>query len=250
MGGIAEFGMHFVGNRALILGDGLPELQIIYSVGFTVLSFFIPVIGLFLAFSGLGEPQTASITRVALAGLFAAMGVCIMHYLGQAGISNYTCVYYFAYFLGAGIIAVAAEIAALMILCKFRSSNAVWKRLLTAAVLAAALTGLHWLAEVGTEYQLKPVNGSQGMYEGYSIIPVIVLVCWILTPLDDVLTCQGPLCICYPSAGIITYLDSNKNSCQKSTTGRISDCSLRPRWQAYGYSRRNATKPEDYKRLP
>jgi NO-binding membrane sensor protein with MHYT domain len=130
--------------------------------------------------------------------------------------------------VGAGVLAVVASIAALTILCLFQSPNVVWQRLLIAAVLAAALTSLHWLAAVGTEFRLKPGNEYQGVYESHSVVPVIVLVSSTLTALDNVqLTCAGCLWNYYPSSGLIPYLDSDEKSCQKSTASRISGCSLR-----------------------
>lgn len=38
MGGIAIWCMHYIGNRAIVLGGGLDPLQIQYSSGFTALS--------------------------------------------------------------------------------------------------------------------------------------------------------------------------------------------------------------------
>ena len=36
--------MHFVGNRAIILGDGCKEIQLYYNPSFTALSVFLPII--------------------------------------------------------------------------------------------------------------------------------------------------------------------------------------------------------------
>lgn len=35
MGGIGIWCMHFIGNRAIVLGDGAAQIQIVYSVTFT-----------------------------------------------------------------------------------------------------------------------------------------------------------------------------------------------------------------------
>lgn len=43
--------MHFIGNHAIVLGHGLPEYQLVYSPGYTVLSVFLPIFGLTIAFS-------------------------------------------------------------------------------------------------------------------------------------------------------------------------------------------------------
>jgi NO-binding membrane sensor protein with MHYT domain len=47
--------------------------------------------------------------RLSLGGTLAGLGICGMHYLGQAGIVNYDCVYTVAYVIGAAIIAVGAQ---------------------------------------------------------------------------------------------------------------------------------------------
>jgi NO-binding membrane sensor protein with MHYT domain len=85
--------MHFIGNRAIVLGNGQAQLQIVYSAGFTVISFFMPVVVVFLAFASVGSNDTMNATRVVLGGALTGFAVCGMHYLGQAGISNYDCVY-------------------------------------------------------------------------------------------------------------------------------------------------------------
>lgn len=180
MGGIAIWSMHFIGNRAIVLGDEQPQLQIVYSAGFTVISFFLPIIVLFLAFSAVGSNETMSVTRVVLGGALTGFGVCGMHYLGQAGISNYDCVYPIPFVVGAGIIAVVASVVALCIFFLFRLSwdTAWWRRSICAIVLASAVSGMHWLASVGTQYRLKKADPSlvNSFSENSVVIAVIVLV--------------------------------------------------------------------------
>jgi NO-binding membrane sensor protein with MHYT domain len=179
MGGIGIWCMHFIGNRAIILGDGSDALQISYSPGFTALSFFIPVIVLFMAFAAVGANEEISLVRLGLGGTLAGLGVCGMHYLGQAGITNYDCVYYVAYVVGAAIIAITAATAALGIFFVFRATwNASWwKRGICAVILAGAVSGMHWLASVGTQYRLKEDAGFRSNNSrNATTISVIVLV--------------------------------------------------------------------------
>lgn len=181
MGGIAIWGMHFIGNRAIVLGGGQSQIQIAYSSGFTALSFFIPIIVLFLAFWAVGSNERISITRVILGSILAGFGICGMHYLGQAGISNYTCVYTVAYVIGAAAIAVSASGGALGLFFLFRSSwsTSWWKRVISANVLAVAVSGMHWLASVGTQYRLTVADSGliSPVSSTSTIIVVIVLVC-------------------------------------------------------------------------
>ncbi len=55
---------HFIGNRAIELGNGEPELQIAYSSRFTALSFFIPILVLLAAFVAIGAKNRVSWWRV------------------------------------------------------------------------------------------------------------------------------------------------------------------------------------------
>ena len=44
MGGIGIWCMHFIGNRAIVLGNGEEDIQILYNVAFTGTSFVLPVV--------------------------------------------------------------------------------------------------------------------------------------------------------------------------------------------------------------
>lgn len=182
MGGIAVWCMHFVGNRAIVLGGGQPELQIAYSAGFTVLSLVMAIGAFFMALWAVGSNDTVSIIRIVLGGTLAGFAICGMHYLGQAGITNYDCIYIVPYIIGAGIIAVGACITVLLGFYSFRSmwANAWWKRFCCGILLAVAVSAMHWLAAIGTLYRLKdvssdPVN-SFDRHNGTTIL-VIILVC-------------------------------------------------------------------------
>src|ERR1700710_293826 len=54
MGGIGIWGMHFVGNRAVLLEHGVSGRQILYNPAYTTLSFFLPIMVLLAAFYMLG----------------------------------------------------------------------------------------------------------------------------------------------------------------------------------------------------
>lgn len=158
MGGIGIWGLYFIGNRAMVLGDGSDKSQLAYSAGLTALSFFIPIFVLLIAFSVVGATdEQLDILRVVLGGMLVGLGVCGMHYLGQAGISNYECVYSVVYVVGAATVSLVASIIAIATFCFFRSAWNVrwWCRILSAVMLATAVSGMHWVAAVGTKYQNK-----------------------------------------------------------------------------------------------
>ena len=81
MGGVAIWSMHYIGNRAITLYQGESGLQLSYGAGFTILSFFMPVIVLLLAYVSLGGVENAQTWRLAIGGTFAGAAICGMHYL-------------------------------------------------------------------------------------------------------------------------------------------------------------------------
>lgn len=180
MGGISIWCMHFIGNRAVILANGNAVLQIAYDPGFTALSFFVPIIILLATIFTVGSNDQFSTIRLSLGGILAGLAICGMHYIGQAGISNYTCIYDVGKIVGSAIIAIVASVAALSVFFFLRATwtNSWWKRALTATVLAGGVSGMHWLASVGTQYRLKRVDPShlRGINGDSTIIVVIVLV--------------------------------------------------------------------------
>ncbi|KAF4919248.1 Signaling protein YkoW [Colletotrichum viniferum] len=186
MGGIAIWCMHFIGNRAIDLADGEAELQIAYSSGFTALSFFVPIAVLLAAFVAVGINNTVSWWRVAVGGVLAGAAICGMHYLGNNSIDNYICIYNPVNVIGAALIAVAASIVALSLFFVFRAAwtNSWWKRATCAVVLAGAVSGMHWCAATGTEYQLVRLNtGSNELSRNTTVIVVICLsigACFIM----------------------------------------------------------------------
>jgi len=186
MGGIAIWCMHFISNRAIVLADGQTAIQIAYSPGFTTLSFFVPILVLLTAFMVLGSDDRVSLVRVTVGGTLAGLAICGMHYLGQAGISNYISIYSVGYVVGAAVVAVVASIVALSVFFVLRATwtNSWWKRALCAIILAGAVFGMHWLASVGTQYRLKHVDlsSSDNISRNSTVIVVIVLVCIVATP--------------------------------------------------------------------
>ena len=189
MGGVAIWCMHFVGNRALVLGDGEPELQIAYSPGYTALSFFLPVLVLLPAFLATDNQDQVRRVSVALGGILAGLAICGMHYLGQLGITNYDCIYRVGYVIGSALVAVLASVAALTIFFLLRAAwtNSSWKRGLCALLLAGGVSGMHWLASVGTSYRLRFVPSSNppsgNLSKKQTVIVVITLVGLLPFPL-------------------------------------------------------------------
>ena len=181
MGGIAIWCMHYIGNRAIVLGNSQFAIQIDYSPAYTAVSFFVPITVLLGAFIVLGADDRVSIVRVTVGGTLAGLAICGMHYLGQAGISNYTCIFSIGNVIGSVVIAIIASIIALSVFFVLRAAwtNSWWKRAICASILACAVFGMHWVASIGTNYRLK--HGVRSLNHSISrdstAIIVIVLVC-------------------------------------------------------------------------
>jgi NO-binding membrane sensor protein with MHYT domain len=171
MGGIGIWSMHFIGNRAIIMAEGRPDMQIVYNAGFTSVSFFLPIVVLSGAFYLLGATDQINRYYIAFAGVLMAVAVGSMHYVGQLGISNYNCAYRPGHVVGASIISLFASIAALNVFFRLRETwtDSWWKRELCGLVLACSVSGMHWTATVGTSYRFKgfgsrptdPLSGKQ-----------------------------------------------------------------------------------------
>jgi len=73
--------MHYIGNHAIVLYGGQSVLQLSYGAGFTVLSFFMPVVVLLLAYIVIGGVEHPAIWRLLVGGTFAGAAICGMHYL-------------------------------------------------------------------------------------------------------------------------------------------------------------------------
>lgn len=156
-------------------------MQISYSPGSTVLSFFVPVVALLAAFIAIGSNDCVSWWRVSAGGIICGGAVCGMHYLGNASIANYHCVYSAANVGGSAVIAVAASTTGLSLFFVFRAmwADSWWKRLISAVTLAVAVCGMHWCAALGTRYRF--VSAQQGGSEQSRNTTTIVVICLVGT---------------------------------------------------------------------
>ncbi|KAI9831437.1 MAG: hypothetical protein M1819_005036 [Sarea resinae] len=178
MGSIAIWSMHFIGNRAIVLGNGESELQIAYSSGYTAASFFLPIVVLPVAFWLVGVNEKVVKLRLICCGFVTGAAICGMHYTGQQGIANYHCEYQWPFVMGAAIIAVLASSAALSIFFVLRAAwtNVWWKRVVCASILATAVSGMHWVASVGTQYRLKRTGHIQDRISSSQTVIVVVVL--------------------------------------------------------------------------
>lgn len=170
----------------MYLADGEVELQISYSTGFTILSFFVPITTLLASLLSIGSNEYVTWWRILIGGMFCSGAICGMHYLGNASISNYHCIYSTANIVGSALIAFAASTVALSMFFVLRASwtNAWWKRIAAAVVLSSSVCGMHWCAALGTTYRFIAVKGvGSGPSRQSTVIVVITLVSLIYSDL-------------------------------------------------------------------
>ncbi|CAG8486081.1 10462_t:CDS:2 [Paraglomus occultum] len=158
MGFVGIWTMHFVGQKALVLGDGRPEEQLRYDIWFTLLSLVVPILVLTLAFYFIGAQPQVDILRLLGGGTTAGLTVAFMHYCGQFAIQFYKARYDVGLTISAVLIALVAANAALYIFFALRAvwRNQWYKRLGASMVMATAVTGMHFTAYAGTHYYAVP----------------------------------------------------------------------------------------------
>lgn len=172
--------MHFIGNRAIRIGDGSRQLQIEYSPGYTAGSFFLPIVVVTLAFFVFNIKESVTISWTIIGGTIAGTAICGMHYMGLGGTANYQPIVAFRYVLGSAIIAVVASTLALgtSFYLKTTWTASWWKRLLCALLLSVAVSSSHWIATVGTNYRFKAEaeTTKNGLSRNATVIVVLILV--------------------------------------------------------------------------
>lgn len=177
MGGIATWCMHFVGDCAVTLGTGQPQIQIVFGSGFTVISILIPIIIELVALWVAGSNE-ASIPRSVLGGVLAGLGACGMHYLGQFGIVNYDSTYDVGYLIGATALAIVASVLSLFAFFMLRAHwHSSWlNRAFCAVLLASGISGMHWLSSIGTTYRLRRWDDDISSHISRTAIVTVVIV--------------------------------------------------------------------------
>ncbi|KAI7519182.1 hypothetical protein KC331_g20823, partial [Hortaea werneckii] len=164
MGLVGIWCMHFIGNRAIILGAGEARIQLVYNAGYTTLSVFLPIIGLTIAFSAAELPTKSAALHWCLlvcTGVFAGLSIVGMHYIGNFGITNYTLQYASRFLAASIIIAIGDCMLVLILLYTLREKwiSSWWKRLLCAMLLAGGVCAMHFTASTGCIYTLQEYNG-------------------------------------------------------------------------------------------
>ncbi|RMZ66248.1 mhyt domain signaling [Pyrenophora seminiperda CCB06] len=148
---VAIWCMHFVGNRAIVLGNGEKEIQLYYSPSYTAISAILPVVVIFLGLVTADRFYKGNKRAIARFGSLGICGICggaavtEMHYLGNYGTTNYRIVLNWSYVAGAALIAVGACLISFGLFFHWSQHwmNNIWRRIVVALFLAAAIRGYH-----------------------------------------------------------------------------------------------------------
>lgn len=185
---VAIWCMHFVGNRAIILGDGEDEIQLYYSSTYTAVSAILPVVVIFLGlliadkFYKSSKRPLVRYSSLLVCGVCAGAAVTEMHYLGNNGTTNYNLVLSWPHVVGAACIAVGACLISFGLFFHWSGHwvNFIWRRCVVACFLALAVSGMHWTAAAGTWYELKGYHQGPGQQRNINLIIALCLVSWHL----------------------------------------------------------------------
>ena len=163
MGLVGIWCMHFVGNRAIILGNGESSIQLVYNPGYTTLSAFLPIIGLTIAFSAAEYHFRSPLFHwlaLICTGIFAGLSIVGMHYIGNFGVTNYYLEYSPKFVVASVVIAIGDCVGVLILFYNWRDQwiTLWWKRLLSAVSLAGGVSAMHFTASTSCTYTFKHVN--------------------------------------------------------------------------------------------
>lgn len=141
--------MHFVGNRAIILGDGELEIQLYYDETYAVLSAILPIIPIFIGlsvairFHELGRRAIVRYGSLAVCGLCTGGAATMMHFLGNIGIEICSMSANWANVVGSAAIAVVICSVGFGLFFYWGKlwMNNIWRRIFVSITLAVGICG-------------------------------------------------------------------------------------------------------------
>jgi diguanylate cyclase (GGDEF)-like protein len=161
--GSGIWSMHFVGMLAFSL-----PIPIGYAFNYTALSWLIAIATSWLALKIASQPVLSK-RLLLIGGLFMGAGISGMHYTGMYAMQMVPPITYNPTVLSLSIlIAVAASIAALQILFWLRTQSieeAFVSKILAAAVMAIAITGMHYTGMAAAQFAPNSVCGAAASYQ-------------------------------------------------------------------------------------
>src|SRR6516162_7122806 len=152
-GGI--WSMHFIGMLAFVM-----PMPVSYDVGLTLLSLVVAIGVTGFGFFMIGTRRVTAI-EFTLSGIVVGIGIVSMHYTGMAAMRMPADIRYDAMLVTLSVlIAIGASIVALWL--AFRTTI-IWQRLLAAAVMGSAISGMHYTGMAAATFVAMPgMDGARG----------------------------------------------------------------------------------------
>src|ERR1700716_4381470 len=151
-GGI--WSMHFIA----MLAFNIP-IPMSYDIGLTTLSLVVAIFVTGAGFYFINRQSTPPLSLV-FSGIFVGLGIAAMHYIGMAAMREHAELSYDLLFVALSlVIAIGASTAALWL--TFRTAD-LGQKLVAAAVMGLAISGMHYSAMRGTTFAVHgPVHEAQ-----------------------------------------------------------------------------------------
>jgi NO-binding membrane sensor protein with MHYT domain len=255
---VAIWCMHFVGNRAIVLGDGEAEIQLYYSPTYTAVSAILPVVVIFLGLlvaDRFYKGSKRAITRFAsllVCGICAGAAVTEMHYLGNNGTTNYRLHLSWPHVFGAASIAVGACLISFGLFFHWSKHwmNNIWRRTIVACFLAIAVSGMHWTAAAGTWYEIRGYHHAQGQERNVNLIISLSLVSHTLLNIPFSANRSVFECMCCLLSTRIYEATSAKVDEGPRAAGRTCDSHFRCRRKITCQPKRSDALPDHHPAIP
>ncbi len=170
IGGTGIWSMHFMAMLGFTVTGARIRYDVLITIASAVLAVVVVGVGLFIAgFGRRGAP------RIITGGIFAGVGVAIMHYTGMGamrldGIVNYDK----ALVIASVVIAVVAATVALWFTVVLRKMKLIFG---AALVMGVAVNGMHFTGMAAMSVKLqKPTMTIEGATAGSLLVPIGMLV--------------------------------------------------------------------------
>ncbi|CAO1623374.1 unnamed protein product [Sympodiomycopsis kandeliae] len=152
---IGIWSMHFIGMHMTLVPAPGVHWYVRFNPGFTVLSLFVPLVALAIAFFFL-DMSVVTAWRACVSGILTGGTIGLMHYSASFH-SNFHVSYRPGQTVVSIIMAMLAATVALTLFFQLKShwDNAWWKRIMCAGVLAVSVAGMHYIGVWGTSYTLR-----------------------------------------------------------------------------------------------
>lgn len=172
-----------------------------FNPGFTVLSLFVPLIALAVAFYFL-DMSVFTAWRACVSGILSGGAIGLMHYSASFQ-ANLNVTYTPAQTVVSIIIAMLAATVALTLFFRFKShwNDAWYKRVICAGVLAVSVAGMHYVGVWGTSFTLRPsqVNDMSALLDNnnnttaiaISIMCVVVFLLSVAVAVSDLIVAKA-----------------------------------------------------------